>query len=73
MFDELTQQPRYSPFAVPLTMINAAGAWGDKIAALIGDNIPLQAKAFMLMITERVRAFGGPALVRCSIRFLIHS
>ncbi|WP_294929635.1 FAD-dependent oxidoreductase [uncultured Paracoccus sp.] len=34
--------------------INAAGAWGARIAALTGENIPLSAKASMMMVTERL-------------------
>ena len=41
-------------FQAPI-IINAAGAWGNKIANMIGDDVPMQAEAFMLMITERVK------------------
>jgi sarcosine oxidase subunit beta len=43
-------------------VINAAGAWAHKIAASIGDVVPLQPWAPMLMITERVEPFIKPVL-----------
>jgi glycine/D-amino acid oxidase-like deaminating enzyme len=42
------------------TVINCAGAWGDKIAMRIGDYVPLSFAAPMLMITARVPHFAGP-------------
>lgn len=39
VLDGLTQQPRYSPFAVPLTMINAAGAYVGIKLRLFGPNL----------------------------------
>lgn len=35
-------------------VINAAGAWGARIAALVGEHIPLSVKASMMMVTERL-------------------
>ncbi|MDB6177703.1 FAD-dependent oxidoreductase [Paracoccus sp. Z330] len=40
-------------FAAP-TVINAAGAWGARVAAMTGESIPLSAKASMMMVTERL-------------------
>lgn len=36
------------------SVINAAGAWGARIAALTGEVIPLSAKASMMMVSERL-------------------
>ncbi|SEF64839.1 NAD(P)/FAD-dependent oxidoreductase [Marinobacterium lutimaris] len=38
-------------------IVNCAGAWGHKIAELLGDNIPLQPQAPMLLITQRMPIF----------------
>ncbi|CAN0655630.1 sarcosine oxidase, subunit beta [Nitratireductor aquimarinus] len=35
-------------------LVNAAGAWGARIAAMTGEVIPLSAKASMMMVTERL-------------------
>ena len=43
-------------------VVNAAGAWGHKIAAMVGDIVPLEPWAPMLMITERVEPFIEPVL-----------
>ncbi|MCR9158528.1 MAG: FAD-binding oxidoreductase [Rhodobacteraceae bacterium] len=37
--------------------VNAAGAWGGEIARLMGEAIPIEAQALMLMITERIKPF----------------
>lgn len=37
--------------------INAAGAWGGQIAAMMGDHVPIEGQALMLMITERLAPF----------------
>jgi len=39
------------------TLVNCAGAWGDKIAAMVGDKIPLEPAALMLMISQRLPKF----------------
>jgi sarcosine oxidase subunit beta len=44
-------------FVVP-AIVNAAGAWAGRIAAMVGDAIPLGVKASMMMVTERI----GPLL-----------
>jgi sarcosine oxidase, subunit beta len=46
---------------VPL-IVNAAGAWGSKIAAMVGDDIPLGLKASMMIVTERLRPFLTPVV-----------
>ena len=38
-------------------LVNCAGAWGAKIAAMVGDNLPLDVRAPMLMITEKMPPF----------------
>jgi len=35
-------------------IVNCAGAWAGKIAAMVGDDIPLRTKASMMIVTERV-------------------
>ncbi|NTA50701.1 FAD-binding oxidoreductase [Agrobacterium tumefaciens] len=49
------------------TIINAAGAWADKIAAMVGDDILLGYKASMMMVTERVAPLLKP-VVGCAGR-----
>jgi sarcosine oxidase, subunit beta len=55
----LTQQARYE---AP-TVVNAAGAWADRIAAMFGETVPLEPIAPMLMITGRVPAFIRPVVI----------
>ncbi|MCW8884796.1 MAG: FAD-binding oxidoreductase [Motiliproteus sp.] len=43
-------------------LINCAGAWADKIAVMIGDNVPLSYSAPMLMITTRMPHFATPVV-----------
>lgn len=38
-------------------LVNCAGAWGSEIAAFLGNAVPLQARAPMLMITARMPPF----------------
>lgn len=44
------------------TVINAAGAWAARIAALFGEEIELGVRASMMMVTERLAAFLGPVV-----------
>ncbi len=44
------------------TLINCAGAWGGRIAAMLGEHAPVQAQALMLMITSRVKPFVEPVV-----------
>jgi sarcosine oxidase, subunit beta len=46
-----------SPFVV-----NAAGAWGGQIAALLGEPVPIEAAAYMLMITAPIAPFVKPVV-----------
>jgi sarcosine oxidase, subunit beta len=45
------------------TIVNAAGAWADRIAAMFGEVVPLEPIAPMLMITTRVPAFIEPVVI----------
>ncbi len=44
------------------TVVNCAGAWADRIALMIGDNVPLSHAAPMLMITARMPHFAAPVV-----------
>jgi sarcosine oxidase subunit beta len=46
-----------------------AGAWGDKLSAQVGEPVPLNPEAPMLLITERVSPFLVP-VVGCASRRL---
>lgn len=48
-------------FDTPI-FVNAAGAWGGQLAAMMGDPVPIEALALMLMITERMRPFLSPVV-----------
>lgn len=48
-------------FVAP-TIVNAAGAWADRIAAMVGDVIPLGYKASMMIVTERVAPLLKPVV-----------
>lgn len=43
-------------------LVNCAGAWGGRIAALVGDDIALEPNGSMLMVTMRMPAFLGPVV-----------
>ena len=44
-------------------IVNAAGAWADRIAAMLGEPVPLTVVAPMLMVTSRVPAFIKPVVI----------
>jgi sarcosine oxidase subunit beta len=44
-------------------LVNAAGAWADRIAAKLGEPVPLEVAALMLMITARMRPFLKPVVI----------
>ena len=46
-------------FVTP-SVVNACGAWGGKLASWLGDNLPIKARAPMLIITNRMPVFVGP-------------
>ncbi len=43
-------------------LVNAAGAWGARLARHIGETIPLGFNAFMMMLTARMLAFVTPVV-----------
>lgn len=43
-------------------LVNCAGAWADRIAAQLGENVPLTPKAPMMMVTERLPHFIAPVI-----------
>lgn len=51
----------HTTFEAPL-MVNAAGAWAGKIAAMAGDDIALETKASMMIVTERIAPFIRPTV-----------
>lgn len=44
-------------------IVNAAGAWADRIAASLGESVPLEVIAPMLMITTPMPAFIKPVVI----------
>jgi len=48
-------------FRAPV-VINAAGAWAGRLAALFGDEIALGVRASMMMVTERLTPLLGPVV-----------
>ena len=48
-------------FEAPV-LVNAAGAWADRIAAQLGEEVPLLPSAFMLMISAAMPPFLKPVL-----------
>jgi sarcosine oxidase subunit beta len=49
-------------FEAPI-VVNAAGAWADRIAAALGEPVALEVMALMLMITSRVQPFIEPVVI----------
>lgn len=48
-------------FVAPI-VVNAAGAWAGRLAALFGDDIELGVKALMMMVTERLAPLLAPVV-----------
>jgi sarcosine oxidase subunit beta len=44
-------------------IVNAAGAWADRFAAAVGEPVPLEVMALMLMVTGRVPPFIAPVVI----------
>ncbi|CAH2598753.1 FAD-binding oxidoreductase [Rhodovastum atsumiense] len=44
------------------SVVNAAGAWGGRIGAMLGEALPLRPKALMMIVTEKVAPFLGPVM-----------
>lgn len=53
-----TDAGRYEAEAV----VNCAGAWSAKVAALVGDPVPLKTRASMMIVTERTRPLIKPVV-----------
>jgi len=49
-------------FEAPV-LVNAAGAWGGRLAAALGEPVPVETVAPMLMITSRVPHFIDPVVI----------
>lgn len=43
-------------------VVNCAGAWGQNIAAMVGEHAPVEVLALMLMITGRMKSFVTPVV-----------
>ena len=48
-------------YRAPL-VINAAGAWAGRLAAIAGDDFPLRTRASMMIVTERLPQFVSPVV-----------
>ncbi len=48
-------------FAAPV-VVNCAGAWADRIAGMLGEPVPLEVWALMLMISARLPPFIKPVV-----------
>lgn len=48
-------------FAAPV-LVNAAGAWGGRIAEMVGERVPLKALALMMMVSARMPHFLDPTV-----------
>lgn len=59
--DEWVVEAGDETFILPV-VINAAGAWAARIAALAGEQIALGMKASMMIVTERLAPFLEPVL-----------
>ena len=46
-------------FEAPV-LVNCAGAWGDQIAAMMGDYAPLSVEALTMMVTSKMERFIKP-------------
>ena len=44
------------------TLVNSSGAWGKKLAALVGDNIPITPSALAMMVVARMPRFIAPVI-----------
>lgn len=54
-------QTNSSRFEAP-NIVNCAGAWGGKISAMLGEPVPIEVKAPMLMISSRMPHFIEPVV-----------
>jgi sarcosine oxidase, subunit beta len=44
-------------------LVNCAGAWAGELAAALGEPVPLEPVALMMMVTERVPPFLDPVVI----------
>ncbi len=44
-------------------VVNCAGAWGASVAAMVGEDLPLEALALSMMVTARVKPFITPVVL----------
>lgn len=44
-------------------VVNCAGAWGDQIAAMIGETVPISPEAPMMMVTAPIEPFLKPVII----------
>jgi len=44
-------------------LVNCAGAWGDEVAAFLGEEVPMRAVAPMMMVTVRLPRFLEPVVL----------
>jgi sarcosine oxidase, subunit beta len=44
-------------------VMNCAGAWGAEVAAMVGEELPLQVLALSMMVTARVKPFVTPVVI----------
>lgn len=44
-------------------VVNAAGAWGRGLAALLGEDLPTEALALSMMVTARIKPFVTPVVL----------
>jgi len=48
-------------FEAPI-VVNCAGAWADRIAAMVGDTAPVRTRCSMMIVTERLPHFIDPVV-----------
>jgi sarcosine oxidase subunit beta len=58
---QMHDRARTSTLVVPF-VVNAAGAWSGRIAAMVGDEIPLDTKASMMIVSERLAPMIEPVV-----------
>jgi sarcosine oxidase subunit beta len=58
---QMLDRARTSTLVVPF-VVNAAGAWSGRIAAMVGDDIPLDTKASMMIVSERLAPMIEPVV-----------
>lgn len=51
----------HQSWTVPF-VVNAAGAWSGRVAAMVGDDIPLETKSSMMIVSERLAPMIRPVV-----------